>query len=278
MGNKIELRQRIHETYEWIRKKENLVPSVGIILGTGLGKIADRIKESSSIPYAEIPHFPVSTVQSHAGKLLFGELKGKDVLVMEGRFHYYEGYSLDDITFPVRVMKELGVKVLILSNAAGGLNPEYAKGDLVAITDHINFMGVNPLIGPSDAKLGIRFPDMIEPYSKRLIEMAEKVAKDKKITLKKGVYIGVTGPNLETKAEYRFMRMIGADVVGMSTVPEAIVGVHAGLEMLALSIVTDVCLPDLLEPVDIEKIIQVAERASVKLDSLVEEVVGALSS
>ncbi len=276
MENKSKLRQTIDETCQWIKRKGNFTPQIGIILGTGLGKIATQVKESSSIPYSDIPHFPVSTVQSHAGNLLFGKLKGKNVAVMEGRFHYYEGYSLQEITFPVRVMKELGIQILILSNAAGGLNPEYEKGDLVAITDHINFMGVSPLVGPNDAKLGIRFPDMIEPYSKRLIQVAEKVAQDGKLSLKKGVYIGVTGPNLETRAEYRFMRMIGADVVGMSTIPEVIVGVHAGLEMLALSIVTDVCLPDTLEPVDIEKIIRVADQASLKLNALVEGIVEAL--
>lgn len=274
--SKQEMRQTIQETCDFIRKKGQPNPEIGIILGTGLGKLAERVDEDFSVPYAEIPNFPVSTVQSHAGNLLFGKLHGKNVMVMEGRFHYYEGHSLNDITFPVRVMKELGVKILIVSNAAGGMNPEYHHGDLAVITDHINFMGISPLIGPNDAKLGPRFPDMIEPYSKRLIEVADKIAKEQGITLRKGVYIGVTGPNLETRAEYRFMRMIGADLVGMSTVPEVIVGVHAGLEILALSIVTDICLPDTLKPVDIDEIIRVAEKSSAKLNILVEKVIEAL--
>jgi purine-nucleoside phosphorylase len=273
---KADLRHRVEETAEWVRKRVPAAPRAGLILGTGLGKLAARAVNPVSIPYSEIPNFPVSTVQSHAGNLLFGTVKGKNLAVMEGRFHYYEGYSLDEITFPVRVMKALGVEVLVISNAAGGMNPEYRKGDLVAITDHINLMGVSPLIGPNDAKLGLRFPDMIEPYSKRLIELAGKVAKEKGVALRQGVYAGVTGPNLETRAEYRFMRIIGADLVGMSTVPEVIVGVHAGLEILAVSIVTDSCLPDSLEPVNIEEVIRVAEEASPKLDTLVEGFVEAL--
>ncbi len=275
-ANKSQLRETIQQTCGWIRKKGKPRPEIGIILGTGLGKLAERVKEDFSVPYAEIPNFPVPTVQSHAGNLLFGKLHGKNVMVMEGRFHYYEGHSLSDITFPVRVMKELGVKILIVSNAAGGMNPEYQRGDLAVITDHINFMGVSPLVGPNDAKLGSRFPDMIEPYSRRLIDLTEKIASQQKITLRKGVYIGVTGPNLETRAEYRFMRMIGADLVGMSTVPEVIVGAHAGLEILALSIVTDICLPDSLKPVNIEEIIRVAEKSSAKLNTLVEGVIEAL--
>ena len=274
--DKKKLRENIEETGRWIRTKGDVRPSIGIVLGTGLGHIASHVRESLSLPYETIPHFPVSTVQSHAGRLLFGTLKGKSVVVMDGRFHHYEGYCMQEITFPVRVMKELGVQVLILSNAAGGMNPDYTKGDIVAVTDHINFMGANPLVGSNDAKLGLRFPDMSEPYSKRLIQVAEKAARESGLTLRKGVYIGVTGPNLETRAEYRFMRLTGADVVGMSTVPEVIVGVHAGLELLAFSIVTDVCLPDTLEPVDIEEVIRVAEEASPKLDTLIEGVVEAL--
>ncbi|MBI4549838.1 MAG: purine-nucleoside phosphorylase [Candidatus Omnitrophica bacterium] len=273
---KTDLRARIEETAGWIRERITAPPRVGLILGTGLGNLAGRAADPVAIPYSEIPNFAVSTVQSHAGNLLFGSLKGKNLVVMEGRFHYYEGYSLEEITFPVRVMKALGVEVLVISNAAGGMNPEFKKGDLVALTDHINLMGVNPLIGPNDAKLGIRFPDMIEPYSKRLVELAARVAKDKGLSLKQGVYGGVTGPNLETRAEYRFMRLIGCDLVGMSTVPEVIVGVHAGLEILAVSIVTDSCLPDSLEPVNIEEVIRAAQEASPKLDALVEGFVEAL--
>lgn len=276
LEEKKKLRQSVEQTCEFILSKGKVKPEVGIVLGTGLGRLAKRLKTTLSIPYEEVPNFPVSTVQSHAGNLLFGELNGKQVVMMEGRFHFYEGYSMQEITFPIRVMKALGIKVLILSNAAGGLNPEYAKGDIAVVTDHINFMGTSPLIGPNDAKLGPRFPDMIEPYSKRLIEITEKVAKQKNVTLRKGVYIAVTGPNLETRAEYRFMRQIGADVVGMSTVPEVIVGVHAGLEVLTLSIVTDICLPDSLQPVDIDEIIHVADTAAPKLDSLVDGVVEAI--
>lgn len=268
-----DLRSRIEKSASFLLRQGDFQPSVGMVLGTGLGRMASRVKKGISIPYEKIPYFPRATVESHAGRLLDGELGGKEVLVMEGRFHCYEGYSLDEITFPIRVMRRLGVKVLILSNAAGGMNPEYAKGDIVAVTDHINFMGVNPLIGPNDPKLGIRFPDMRDPYSPRLLDLAEKVARKKNVTLKRGVYIGVTGPNLETRAEYRFMRMIGADLVGMSTVPEVIVGVHAGLEMLALSVITDRCLPDSLEPVNIEEVIRVAEKASGKLDRLMEGIV-----
>jgi purine-nucleoside phosphorylase len=271
-----ELREKIEETARWIRARRERPPEIGIILGTGLGKIAGRVSEPVSLDYREIPNFPVSTAPGHAGRLIFGEFMGKQVIFMEGRFHYYEGYSLEEITFPVRVMKTLGAKILILSNAAGAMNPEYAKGDLAAISDHINFMGVNPLIGPNDAKLGIRFPDMSAPYSARLIGLAEKVAEERKIPFRKGVYIGVTGPNLETRAEYRFMRLIGADIVGMSTVPEVIVGVHAGLEIFAVSVVTDVCLPDALEPVDIEEVIRVANQASPRLDALLEGMIAKL--
>jgi purine-nucleoside phosphorylase len=267
------LLSRIQETTRFIRKKTNAKPKVAVVLGTGLGQISGRVVKKAVLPYDTIPDFPRTTVESHAGRLLFGTLKGKEILVMEGRFHFYEGYSLDEITFPIRVMKALGVEVVILSSAAGGMNPDYRKGDLVVVSDHINFMGVNPLIGPNDPRLGIRFPDMIEPYSKRLIELAKKVAKKKDITLHEGVYIGVTGPNLETPAEYKLMRLIGADVVGMSTVPEVIVGVHAKLELLAISVVTDMCLPESLVPVSIEEVIRTAQEASPRLDRLIEGIV-----
>ena len=264
------LLQNLQESVKAIRKKTNWVPEIAIILGTGLGNLAKKIKAEADIPYASIPHFPVSTVESHAGKLHFGTLAGKKVAAMEGRFHFYEGYSLAEVTFPVRVLKELGAKVLVVSNAAGGLNLGYRKGEIVLIEDHINFMGVNPLIGPNDERLGSRFPDMCAPYSARLLGKTEEAAREEKIPVRRGVYVGVTGPNLETRAEYRMLRGFGADLVGMSTVPEVIAGVHMGMEILGLSIVTDVCDPDHLEPCDIKEIIKTANEAGPKLDRLLE--------
>ncbi len=265
-----DLFDKMRESAAFIRTKTKLVPEIAIILGTGLGNIAKKIKKEAEIEYAKIPHFPVSTVESHAGKLLFGTLGGKKVAAMEGRFHYYEGYSAAEVTFPVRVLRELGAKILVVSNASGGLNLSYRKGEIVVIEDHINFMWVNPLIGPNDERVGPRFPDMSEPYSARLAGLTEQAAREKKISTRRGVYIGVAGPNLETRAEYRMMRAWGADLVGMSTVPEVIVGVHMGMEVLGLSIVTDTCDPDHLERVDIKEIIKTANEAGPKLDSLLE--------
>ena len=265
--------QKITRSVRAIWQKTAFRPDIAIILGTGLGNLAKKVSKEASIAYESIPNFPRSTVVSHAGRLLFGMLGGKRVVVMEGRFHFYEGYTLEQVTFPVRVLKKLGAKILIVSNAAGGLNLGYQKGDIALIEDHINLMGVNPLIGPNDDRLGVRFPDMSEPYSKRLITLAEKVAHEKRIPLKRGTYMGVSGPNLETRAEYRFMRQLGADLVGMSTVPEVIVGVHSGFEILGLSVVTDVCDPDHLEPVNIEEIIRTAADAGPTLDLLVESIV-----
>jgi len=270
------LSEQIEEAARFIRGKISLTPKVGIVLGTGLGKLTEKVAQSVVVSYAEIPHFPISTAPSHSSRMVFGNIKGREVLVMEGRFHYYEGYTLDEITFPIRVMKALGIETMILSCAAGGMNPEYDKSDIVVIEDHINFMGVNPLIGPNDPELGIRFPDMIEPYNKELIAQALKVAADKAVTLHKGCYVGVTGPNLETRAEYRMMRNMGADLVGMSLIPEVIVGVHARLRTLAFGVVTDMCLPDALEPVDIDKVIQVATLAGPVLDKLVEGILESL--
>ncbi len=272
------LRERINETCRFLADRTNVRPKIGIVLGTGLGDLADYVEVKDRFSYKEIPHFPFSTAPGHKGELLFGTLEGKEVVVMEGRFHYYEGWSLEQITYPVRVMKGLGVEVLIISNAAGGLNPLFKAGDIMLIDDHINLMGVNPLIGPNDDELGPRFPDMSEPYSKELITLAEEVALDNKIPVKKGVYIAVTGPNLETRAEYRFFRIIGADAVGMSTVPEVIVGVHAGLKILGISVITDMCLPDALEPVSVEKIIAVANASAPKLLALVKGVVSRIST
>ncbi len=265
-----DLLEKIRESVQFIRAKTKTVPDVAIILGTGLGNLVQKIKCEMEFSYSDIPHFPVSTVESHAGKLLIGELSGKKVVAMEGRFHYYEGYSSAEVTFPVRVMKELGARMLMVSNAAGGLNLAYRKGDLVLIEDMINFMGVNPLRGPNDERLGPRFPDMCRPFSPRLIKTTLQAAQQLGITVHEGVYIGVAGPNLETRAEYRMMRGWGADVVGMSTVPEVIVGVHMGMEILGVSVVTDVCDPDHLEPVDIKEIIKTANEAGPKLDKLFE--------
>lgn len=265
-----DLLQNMDASVEAIRTRTRFKPEIGIILGTGLGNLMQKVKEETRIPYGDIPHFPVSTVESHAGRLTFGELAGKPVVVMEGRFHCYEGYSPDEVAYPVRVMKKLGAKSLVISNAAGGLNLEYGKGDLMLIEDHINFMGLNPLIGPNDERVGSRFPDMCEPYSARLAGLALEAAREEGIVLHRGVYIGVSGPNLETRAEYRMMRAWGADVVGMSTVPEVIAAVHMGMEVLGVSVVTDLCDPDHLAPVNIEEIIKTANQAGPRLDRLIE--------
>ncbi len=253
----------------YIHQRTSFKPEIALILGTGLGGLSKRIKAEKVFDYAELPFFPKTTVESHTGKLILGELGGKKVAAMEGRFHYYEGYSLEEVTFPVRVLRHLGAKMLVVSNAAGGLNLSYKKGEIVAITDQINFMGVNPLIGANEDRLGSRFPDMCEPFSKRLIELTGLAAKETQIPISRGVYIGVTGPCLETRAEYRMMKNFGADLVGMSTVPEVIVGVHMGMEILGLSIVTDLCDPDHLEPCNIQEIIKTANEAGPKLDKLI---------
>ena len=254
-------------------KKISWKPDIAIVLGTGLGHLARRVKIEASFPYSKIPNFPVSTVESHKGELVFGTLDGKKVAVMEGRFHAYEGYSMQEVTFPIRVLAKLGTKVLIVTNAAGGMNLQYKKGQLILIDDHINLMGFNPLIGPNDDRLGPRFPDMYEPYSQKLIQIAEKDAAEKKLNVGRGVYARVLGPNLETRAEYRFLRTIGADLVGMSTIPEVLVGVHMGMEILAVAVVTDLCDPDHLQPCDIKEIIRVAGEAGPKLDQLIEAII-----
>ncbi len=247
-------------------------PTVGIVLGTGLGALAGEIDAQAIIPYPEIPHFPHSTVESHRGQLVCGTLAGRTVMAMEGRFHLYEGYTPAQVTFPIRVMREMGCRTLLVSNAAGGLNPMHSKGDIVVIDDHINLLGVNPLIGPNDERLGPRFSDMIEPYDRTLQDLALRAALEANVVAHRGVYVAVTGPNLETRAEYRFLRGIGADVVGMSTVPEVLVAVHAGMKVLGFSIVTDLCLPDALEPVKIEHILAVAAEAEGKLRTIVKMV------
>jgi purine-nucleoside phosphorylase len=260
---------KVDRAVKKIRAKTKFVPEIALILGTGLGRLAKQVETVAQMPYRTIPHFPESTVESHAGQLIFGKLAGRNVAVMEGRFHFYEGYSTQALTFPVRVLRALGATKLVVSNAAGGLNLGYRKGEIVLIEDHINFMGVNPLIGPHDERMGQRFPDMCAPYSKRLIGMTEAAAGGAGIEVRRGVYIAVSGPNLETRAEYRMMRAFGADLVGMSTVPEVIVGVQCGMEILGISIVTDLCDPDHLEPVEIKEIIRTADEAGVKLDRLI---------
>jgi purine-nucleoside phosphorylase len=262
----------VQQASRLIRSHWSQPPKVGVVLGTGLGALAREIDADATIAYPEIPFFPRSTVESHKGQLVCGRLGGHAVIAMEGRFHLYEGYSPWQVTFPIRVMKELGCRVLIVSNAGGGLNPLFDKGDLVVIEDHINLMGLNPLIGPNDDRLGPRFPDLIEPYDRELQNLAHKVALEQNIIARRGVYVAVVGPNLETRAEYRFLRGIGADIVGMSTVPEVLVAVHSGMKVLGFSIVTDMCLPDALQPVRIEEIVAVANQAEAKLRTIVRGV------
>ncbi len=264
-----ELAAQIEQATGVIRQHWPPKPRVGIILGTGLGSVAGQIDSQTSLDYETIPHFPRSTAVSHAGQLVCGQLEGLPLLAMEGRFHAYEGYTHRQITFPVRVMRALGAELLIVSNASGGMNPQYARGDIVVIEDHINLMNGNPLIGPNDDGLGPRFPDMCAPYDPLLIERALEIARREDFAAHKGVYVAVTGPNLETRAEYRFLRYIGADVVGMSTVPEVIVAVHAGMRVLGLSIVTDMCLPDALRPANIDEILATAAEAEPKLRKIV---------
>ena len=273
----LDLNSEISAAASAIRSHWGKPPKVGIVLGTGLGGFATEIQVEAAIPYGQIPHFPESTVATHTGQLVCGTLGQAAVVAMEGRFHYYEGYSMQQVTFPVRVLRALGAEVLILSNACGGMNPQYEKGDIVIIEDHINLMGDNPLRGRNDDQLGPRFPDMCWPYDRALVRAAERIALAERIRAHRGVYVAVTGPNLETRAEYRFLRGIGADVVGMSTVPEVIVAVHAGMRVLGLSVVTDLCLPDALEPANIAEIIRTANEAEPRLRSIVRGVVAELA-
>lgn len=251
-----------------IQKKWGKKPHAGIILGTGLGPLVNKIHVQAEFDYSEIPHFLKSTATSHRGRLLCGELSGVPVVAMEGRFHMYEGYPLDLITLPVRVMKFLGAQLLMVSNACGGMNPNYQAGDIMLIDDHINLMGGNPLIGINDDRLGPRFPDMSQPYDRRLIREALRIARKADIIAHQGVFVAVAGPNLETRAEYRFLRQIGADVVGMSTVPEVIVAVHSSMRTVGFSVITDMCLPDALEAADVSKIIAIANDAEPRLTTL----------
>ena len=266
----------IQESKKFIEGKCTEKPEIGIILGTGLGKLAGAIKQDCVIDYEEIPNFPLSTVEAHAGKLILGTLSGKRVMAMQGRFHYYEGYTMQQIVFPVQVMKFMGATTLVVSNACGGINPLYKPGTIMVIDDHINLLATNPLIGQNDRRIGPRFPDMSEPYSRRLIDLCVKVALDNKIPIERGVYASMSGPCLETRAEYRMLKTLGADVIGMSTVPEVIAAVHCGLKVLGLSVVTDACLPDCLEPADITRIIAIAAGAEPKLIKLIEKVLESL--
>lgn len=268
-----ELKEKINETIKVIRNETKAKPKIGIILGTGLGRLAERIKIETSISYKKLPNFPVSTVESHEGRLLFGTLGGKEIVAMQGRFHYYEGYSMQEVTFPVRIMKALGCEIMIVSNAAGGINPLFNRGDVMLISDHINFFPDHPLRGKNDDSLGPRFPDMMNSYDRELLKLAEEVALEEKIPVRKGVYLGLQGPCFETPAEYRMIKFLDADAVGMSTVPEVIVARHSDIKVLGVSIITDMGLPDILEPVSAAIVIKAANDAEPKMTKLIEAVV-----
>ncbi|MCA9063770.1 MAG: purine-nucleoside phosphorylase [Planctomycetaceae bacterium] len=270
--------EQVQEACEFISSQTTVTPAVGLILGTGLGGLAKRIQVQTQIPYSQIPRFPRSTAPTHSGQLLLGTLDGVPIVAMEGRIHYYEGYSLQQVTFPVRVMKALGVETLVLTSAVGGMNPQLSLADIVILDDHINLMPDNPLRGVNDDRLGPRFPDMSEPYSRDLIANAKQVALELAIPASTGVLVAVPGPNLETRAEYRMLRAMGADIVGMSTVPECIVAAHAGLRTVAFSVVTDMCLPDALEPANIDHIIAVANRGGERLEQLLVRLIPQLVS
>ncbi|MEO8562140.1 MAG: purine-nucleoside phosphorylase [bacterium] len=264
--------EAIEAAADVVRTRFGVTPDAAIVLGTGLGALAKEIDVASSIEYADIPGFPLSTVESHSGRLLCGTLGGKTVVAMQGRFHRYEGYTLQQVTFPVRVLHALGARTLLVSNACGGMREDWAPGDLMLIADHINLLGDNPLIGENDDRLGARFPDMSAPYDAELRAIAREVARARGIELREGVYVAVAGPNLETRAEYRMLRALGADVVGMSTVPEVIVAVHAGLRVLGVSIITDQCIPETLLPAELATILATAGRAEPQLTALVRGV------
>lgn len=269
--------EKINEAVDFIRSKTSFAPATGIILGTGLGQLINKVKIEAQISYADIPHFPVSTVESHSGHLIFGWLSEKPVVVMQGRFHYYEGYNMKQVTFPVRVLKKLGIRRLFISNAAGALNPDHKLGDLMVINDHINLFPENPLRGKNMDESGPRFPDMFEAYDRRLLEQALYVADNLGINLHQGVYAGVPGPNLETPAEYRYLRIIGADAVGMSTIPENIVARHMNLPVMAISVLTDLCTPGNIEPVSIEKVLAAAAGAEPQLTKIITELTAQLN-
>ncbi len=267
---------KVTEAAKFLSPRLKSPPEIGLLSGTGLGQSIDFVDMYASFAYKDIPHFPTATVESHAGRLLFGDMNGKPVMAMQGRLHLYEGYSPLDVTFPIRVMQTLGVKTLILSNAAGGLNPGFHAGDIMIITDHINLTGANPLIGPNEASWGLRFPDMIGAYDKTLAALAENAGKELKVKLQKGIYAGLKGPSLETPAEVRFLRAIGADAVGFSTIQEVIAAVHAGMKVLGLSTITNLNDPDAPVPATVEEIIAVAENAAPRLKAIIRKVVDGL--
>jgi len=269
-------RSDVDEAVRFIRERLPYQPSTGLILGTGLGMLAGEIRDATSIDYEEIPHFPVSTVETHHGRLVTGTVEGHEVIALQGRFHLYEGYDAREITLPVRVLRLLGVERLLISNAAGGMNPHFVRGDLMMITDHINLQGDNPLVGPNIDEWGPRFPDMSNPYDKDLRNSAQTAALALGIQLREGVYVAVSGPNLETRAEYRFLRLIGADAVGMSTVPEVIVARHMGLPVLAISVITDECFPDALQPISVPEILAAAADAEPRLTAILKKVIAGL--
>lgn len=269
--------QTTSETLQYIRQKtNNFEPEIGIVLGTGLGGLVSEIQVEFSLMYSNIPNFPISTLEFHSGKLIFGTLNGKKVVAMQGRLHYYEGYSMQQITFPIRVMKVLGIKWLFVSNAAGSLNPDFKKGDLMVINDHINLQPESPLRGRNDAEMGPRFPDMSAPYNKELINKALEIAKANDIICHQGVYVSVTGPNLETRAEYKYLRMIGGDAVGMSTVPEVIVANHMSVPVFAISVLTDEGFPEDLQPTSLDDIIETAKHAEPKMTHILSQLISAL--
>jgi purine-nucleoside phosphorylase len=267
------LMQLMNASTEAIRARSGFAPRVAIVLGTGLGALVDMVEVEASLPYDDLPGFPIPTVETHSGRILLGTLGGTPVVVMQGRFHRYEGYTLQEVTFPIRVLKALGADTLVVSNVSGGMNPLWTVGELVLIDDHINLLGDSPLIGPNVDELGPRFPDMSEPYDVELQRLARDAALELGIRLNRGVYVAVPGPQLETRAEYRMLRTLGADIVGMSTVPEVIVARHMDMRVLGLSIITDACLPDALEPVDVTRIIEAARAAEPHLTRLIERVV-----
>ncbi len=266
----------IQQSAQYLRQQTDIHPKIGIILGSGLGKLADSIEQAQVIPYSDIPNFPVSTVAGHKGNLVFGLLGGKEVMVMQGRFHYYEGYSMKEVTFPVRVMKELGVETLVVSNAAGCVNPDFAVGDIMLVRDHVNLFPENPLRGHNDERMGIRFPDMSEAYSQRLRQLAKDIARREGLLLREGIYLGWQGPSFETPAEYRMVRALGCDVVGMSTVPEVIVARHAQIEVLALSVITNCASGDKIAQVTHEEVQTAADKAQKNMSRLVSEFIQAL--
>jgi purine-nucleoside phosphorylase len=269
----VELRRRMEEAAEAVRARVGLEPKLALILGSGLGSLADHIEEAAAVPYADIPHFPTSTVAGHAGRLVLGWLEGKPVAAMQGRVHLYEGYTAQEVAFPVRVLFALGCRALLVSNAAGGLNREWRAGDLMVITDHINFQGANPLVGPNDDTLGPRFPDMSRPYDRELVDLAERCAVEERVVLRRGVYVAVLGPSYETAAELRMLRALGADAVGMSTVPEVIAARHLGMRVLGLTAITDMATGELVQPVTHEEVLRVARELEPRFVRLVRRIV-----